>query len=118
MAILVSKHVTQHADRRPRSKVLFSRETDEQVESRAMHVPSLTTEGTVWEAMYGRILEMPSFLSRTTDRPLFEETPLRKLFKSVIPMQRCVFCETGLVSFGDESVCEKGHSFGKLGHLL
>ncbi|EXV04953.1 transcription factor IIIC subunit delta domain protein [Metarhizium robertsii] len=111
IAALVSKHATQHAERRPRSTVLFSWDTGERTDSTVPHVPKLTTEGTIWEAMYGRILDMPSFLSGTTDRSLVHETSLRKMFKGVIPKQKCVFCGTSLVMLGIESICEKGHSF-------
>lgn len=113
IAALVSKHATQHAERRPRSTVLFSWDTGERTDSTVSHVPKLTTEGTIWEAMYGRILDMPSFLSGTTDRSLVHETSLRKMFKGVIPKQKCVFCGASLVMLGIESICEKGHSFGK-----
>jgi hypothetical protein len=114
IAALVSKHVTQHAERRPRSRVMFSWDTNDQQGPDVQHTQQLTTEGTLWEAMYGQMLEMPSFLSGTTDTALFHETPLRKMFKTVIPRQQCVFCATGLVSFGNESICEKGHPFGEL----
>lgn len=121
VATLVSKHVTQHADRRPRSRVLFSwprhdDDDDDAALAAASPVPppprSLTTEGTVWEAMYGNVVEIPTSLSKTTGRSLFQETSLRKQFKSVIPKQTCVFCNTRLVTLGNESTCEKGHSFG------
>ncbi|TWU76419.1 hypothetical protein ED733_006852 [Metarhizium rileyi] len=112
IAAVVSKHVTQHAERRPRSTVMFSCDNGERADPTAVqHVPRLTTEGTLWEAMYGRIWDMPSFLLGTTDRSLSDETPLRTMFKGVIPKQECVFCGTGLVMLGDESTCEKGHSF-------
>ncbi|KHN95711.1 Peptidase C13, legumain [Metarhizium album ARSEF 1941] len=111
MAALVSKHATQHAERRPRSRIMFSWDTGEHADPTARHVPKLTTEGTIWESMYGRILDMPSFLLGTTDRSLVHETSLRRAFKGVIPRQECVFCGTGLVTLGDESVCERGHSF-------
>lgn len=116
VATLVSKHVTQHADRRPRSRVLFSwpRHDDEAALAAPPVSPksrSLTTEGTVWEAMYGNVVEIPTSLSKTTDRSLFQETSLRKQFRSVIPKQTCVFCNTSLVTLGNETTCEKGHSF-------
>ncbi|KAG5980132.1 hypothetical protein E4U55_004355 [Claviceps digitariae] len=123
IATLLSKHVTQHADRRPRCRVLFSWPThDDQptpapttspvTTSRSPSPPTcLTTEGTVWEAMYGNILEIPTSLSRTSDPSCFQETSLRRQFKSVIPKQTCVFCNTSLVTLGNESTCEKGHSF-------
>ncbi|KAK2589417.1 hypothetical protein QQS21_012907, partial [Conoideocrella luteorostrata] len=112
IATVVSKHVTQHSDRRPRSRVLFSWPTKHDTAHHGHHVPrSLTTEGTVWEYMHGNISDTPAFLSTTTDRSLHQETSLRKLFKGVLPKQECVFCGTGLVTLGNESTCEKGHSF-------
>ncbi|KAG6007019.1 hypothetical protein E4U54_000076 [Claviceps lovelessii] len=123
IATLLSKHVTQHADRRPRSRVLFSWPTHDDDPMASTTIPtattsksaststSLTAEGTVWEAMYGNILEMPTSLSGQLDRSIFQETPLRRQFKSVIPRQTCVFCNTGLVTLGNEATCEKGHSF-------
>lgn len=114
-AALVSKHVTQHSDRRPRSRLLFAWPADADYAGGLGHILApgpLTTEGTVWEAMHGRIREMPAFMSRTLDRSLVQETPLRRLFKPAVPRQKCVFCEMGLVTLGTESICENGHSFG------
>ncbi|KAG6006418.1 hypothetical protein E4U21_007084 [Claviceps maximensis] len=125
IATLLSKHVTQHTDRRPRSRVLFSWPTHDDhpmtsttssitatpFGSNSASSSSLTTEGTVWEAMYGNILEIPTSLSKPTDRTVYQETSLRRQFKSVIPEQTCVFCNTSLVTVGNESICEKGHSF-------
>ncbi|KAG5940890.1 hypothetical protein E4U53_007526 [Claviceps sorghi] len=111
IATLLSKHVTQHADRRPRSRVLFSWPTHHEPPGSASSPTSLTTEGTVWEAMYGNVVDMPSSACKTTDPSVFQETPLRRQFKSVIAKQACIFCRTSLVTVGNESTCERGHSF-------
>ncbi|KAG6054616.1 hypothetical protein E4U17_003644 [Claviceps sp. LM77 group G4] len=130
VATLVSKHVTQHADRRPRARILFSWPTQEDLAAAAAAttaaaatemtalsasetspITSLTTEGMVWESMYGNIREVPSWLSKTTESCFWRDTPLRRQFMAVIPKQTCVFCDARLVSFGNESICERGHSF-------
>ncbi|KAG6101952.1 hypothetical protein E4U31_003519 [Claviceps sp. LM219 group G6] len=129
IATLVSKHVTQHADRRPRARILFSWPIQEDSAAAAAVVPaavtattvlstserspftSLTTEGMVWESMYGNIREVPSWLSKTTESSFWRDTPLRRQFMAVIPKQTCVFCGARLVAFGNESICERGHSF-------
>ncbi|KAG6020975.1 hypothetical protein E4U41_002649 [Claviceps citrina] len=115
-AALVSKHVTQHSDRRPRSRVLFSWPASAPSASspRGAACTALTTEGTVWESTYGNTVEMPASLSGpATDRlwPLLPDTPLRRQFRDVVSRQTCVFCHTSLVTMGNESTCEKGHSF-------
>ncbi|KAG5963673.1 hypothetical protein E4U58_003472 [Claviceps cyperi] len=129
IATLVSKHVTQHADRRPRARILFSWPTQEDSAAAAAvgvgettattvlstpersPITSLTTEGIVWESIYGNIREVPSWLSRTTESCFWRDTPLRRQFMAVIPKQTCVFCGARLVAFGNESICERGHSF-------
>lgn len=130
IATLVSKHVTQYADRRPRARILFSWPTQEDLAAAAAETAeaapattalsvseissftSLTTEGMVWESMHGNIREVPSWLSRTAESCFWRDTPLRRQFMAVIPKQTCVFCDARLVAFGNESICERGHSFG------
>ncbi|KAG6196901.1 hypothetical protein E4U10_000571 [Claviceps purpurea] len=130
IATLVSKHVTQYADRRPRARILFSWPTQEDLAAAAAaetaeaapattalsvseisSFTSLTTEGMVWESMHGNIREVPSWLSRTAESCFWRDTPLRRQFMAVIPKQTCVFCDARLVAFGNESICERGHSF-------
>lgn len=116
MAALVTKHVTQHADRRGRARVLFGWQAKNAAAASqdTRYVPhNLTTEGKLWEATYGNLVEMPN-LSSGANNSAAAQNPLRSLFKSVIPNQKCVFCNTELVTIGDESTCQKGHSFGKL----
>ncbi|GAO16744.1 hypothetical protein UVI_02058070 [Ustilaginoidea virens] len=114
-AALVSKHATQHADRRPGSTVLFSWPSDARpAPADSCAPPLLTTEGRAWEAMHGAASHPGGFSSPPADEPpVGQESPLRALFRAVVPKQKCVFCNADLLSAGDESVCERGHPFGK-----
>lgn len=112
-AALVSKHATQHADRRPGSTVLFSWPSDARpAPADSCAPPLLTTEGRAWEAMHGAASHPGGFSSPPADEPpVGQESPLRALFRAVVPKQKCVFCNADLLSAGDESVCERGHPF-------
>ena len=107
-AVVVSKHLTQHSDRRGRSRVLFSWQDDEDAQE-LVNPSKLTTEGRVWESMYGRLKGMADIRADSIQP---NANPLRALFKSVVPNQKCVFCSSPLVTFSTEATCEKGHSFG------
>ncbi|KJZ79264.1 hypothetical protein HIM_01415 [Hirsutella minnesotensis 3608] len=95
-AALVTKYNTQHPHRRPRSKLLFG----------------LTTEGRLWEAVYGgqgRVSDVIPSLG--SDTAAASPSPLRDRFQHVIPSQRCVFCDAPMVILAHEATCENGHSF-------
>lgn len=111
-AVLVSRYSTQHPERRALCKVMFSR--DEQVQQNGI-IPSvrpLTTEGQVWEWMYGNRQEVFGTTAESKISQELHNSPLREQFRSVVSIQHCVFCDAGLQMGGDEAKCENGHMFG------
>lgn len=109
-AVLVSRYSTQHPERRALCKVMFSR--GEQA-LRNGAVP-LTTEGRVWEWMYGNGPEVAGTTAESKTSPELHNSPLREQFRGVASRQQhCVFCDAGLQMMGgDEAECDNGHMFG------
>ncbi|PHH73047.1 hypothetical protein CDD82_5673 [Ophiocordyceps australis] len=103
-AVLVSRHGTLHASRRASCQVLFSWIDDAPV---PQHVgPGMTTEGRLWEAVYGGLGTVESVVARGTQSPV-----LRAVFEPVVQQQRCSLCQGRLAAKEAESVCKAGHAF-------
>lgn len=132
-AALVTRHNTLHAHRRARSSVFFGWHDDASGDAapsearagtgavRGVAPEGLTTEGRLWEAVYGGKGDVESILPSSSDgddgtaapsAPL-STAPLHDLFRDVAPRQKCVFCDTRLTALGKEARCESGHTFGK-----
>jgi hypothetical protein len=119
-AVLVSRYSTLHPERRALCKLMFSRRDEERDEAAGTVAPAkqLTTEGQVWEWMYGNGPEVLGTTSTSKISPELHNTPLREQFKDIAGRQRCVFCDAALYLEEDEAKCENGHLFGKLGIQL
>ncbi|KAM0321968.1 hypothetical protein ACHAPQ_009193 [Fusarium lateritium] len=114
-AVLVSRYSTQHPERRALCKLMFSRRDDERGTEGGTVVPSkqLTTEGQVWEWMYGNGPEVLGTTITSKISPELHNSPLREQFRSIAAMQQCVFCDTALHLEEDEAKCENGHLFAR-----
>lgn len=114
-AVLVSRYSTLHPERRALCKLMFSRRDEERDEAADTVAPTkqLTTEGQVWEWMYGNGPEVLGTTSTSKISPELHNTPLREQFKDIAEHQHCVFCDAALRLEEDEAKCENGHMFGK-----
>ncbi|KAK7409457.1 hypothetical protein QQX98_008365 [Neonectria punicea] len=117
-AVLVSQYSTQHPERRAISKLLFgwrsrTEEQDSVQNLTATSTTGLTTEGQLWEWMYGGGPEVPGTTLENKASAEVRESPLREQFKDVIVKQRCVFCDSTLQTAGDEVNCNNGHLFAR-----
>jgi hypothetical protein len=121
-AVLISKHGTVHPERRGISTVLFSWQprsgetTDLQKQQQPDH--RLTTEGLMWEWMYGAGGEVPGATKGSESNPENKVDSLRELFKDVAAKQNCVFCESEFQIGHDVATCRNGHSFGMFAFSL
>ncbi|PHH64847.1 hypothetical protein CDD81_3913 [Ophiocordyceps australis] len=111
-AVLVSRHGTMYASRRASCRVLFSWAElgDGEARGSAQGLRSgrdLTTEGRLWEAVYGGGGRVEDVLGQRG-----EAAALRGVFEAVVQQQQCCLCRGRLAVAGAESVCEAGHSFG------
>lgn len=111
--VLVSKHNTQYPSRKARCRVIFggADDDDEQGGEPRPHKPGLTTEGKMWEWMYGHGEDVPGVTVQNEGSNF--SIPLRKFFMGVKATQTCCLCDSGLQDSGDESRCLNGHSFGE-----
>lgn len=120
-AVLVSQFNTQHPERRAVSKLMFGwrergREDGVQV---LVETAGLTTEGRLWECMYGGAAGVSrtatgSESSRATTTEADESRlRLRQQFRHVAAHQRCVFCDAELQAQGNEVKCANGHTFAR-----
>lgn len=110
---LISKHNTQWPSRAARSRLIFGQvtQTEGEEEERRPHLQGLTTEGKMWEWMYGNGEEVPGVTVQNIDPAI--SAPLRDLFRDIKDKQSCCFCESGLQDTGIESKCLNNHTFGK-----
>ncbi|KAM4056714.1 transcription factor IIIC subunit delta N-term domain-containing protein [Hirsutella rhossiliensis] len=116
-AVLVTKHSTHHPHRRALSKLLFAwpergDPPPPPPPTAAASRPRLTTEGRLWEAVYGcqgSVADIVPTAGAAAAPAL--PSPLRDLFRDVVSLQRCVFCVAPLRISFDESACENGHLF-------
>ncbi|KAF5010906.1 hypothetical protein FDECE_2934 [Fusarium decemcellulare] len=116
-AVLVSRYSTQHPERRALCKLMFARsdggnDGEGNQNAPATSIRALTTEGQVWEWMYGSGPEVPGTTVSSKISPELQYSPLREQFRSVAARQHCVFCDSELRMEGDEARCHNGHSFG------
>ncbi|KAF9775249.1 hypothetical protein IL306_006665 [Fusarium sp. DS 682] len=111
-AVLVSRYSTLHPERRALCKLMFSRRDEERGEEDAVTLTKrLTTEGQVWEWMYGNAPEVLGTTATRKISPELNNSPLRDQFRNVAANQRCVFCDAALHLEEDEAKCENGHLF-------
>lgn len=116
-AVLASKHDTQHPDRRGVSNVHFDWQVSADADDKPQRVrpisKPLTTEGRVWEWMYGLGGDVPGVTPgyKASSRRQ-KANPLRTLFKHVAKSLPCVFCEARLSIKDDVATCENRHAFG------
>jgi hypothetical protein len=75
----------------------------------------LTTEGRVWEWMYGGGPNVVELASNTAamDPSLSYRSDLGNLFQDVKANQKCVFCDEKLHNDDYEARCVNNHSFGE-----
>lgn len=107
-AALVSKYSTQYPSRSARCRLIFD---ELATKSEVPHERALTTEGKMWEWMYGNGAEVPGVTVRNEDPSL--PTPLRDFFKPIKEKQMCWLCESGLQDVDNEAKCLNGHSVGE-----
>ncbi|RFN53520.1 hypothetical protein FIE12Z_2128 [Fusarium flagelliforme] len=114
-AVLVSRYNTLHPERRALCKLMFSRRDEERDEAAGTvsSVRQLTTEGQVWEWMYGNGPEVLGTTPTSKIAPELHNTPLREQFKDTAAQQRCVFCDAALHLEEDEAKCDNGHLFAR-----
>lgn len=125
-AVLVSAHSTQTPDRTGwwglRSTVMFGflqrpkKKNNEEEQDTDPSFHRLTTEGRLWNWMYGAGPEVPGITTTESHTPGIPTT--REIFAGLIASQTCDFCGTEL---GPEdgnrsrSICKKGHFFSTCG---
>ncbi|KAF5694312.1 hypothetical protein FDENT_1282 [Fusarium denticulatum] len=113
-AVLVSQYSTLHPERRALCKLMFSRRDEERGEDDAVALSKpLTTEGQVWEWMYGNAPEVLGTTATRKISPELNNSLLREQFRDVAASQHCVFCDAALRLEEEEAKCENGHLFGK-----
>ncbi|KAK4079930.1 hypothetical protein Trihar35433_1035 [Trichoderma harzianum] len=115
-AVLASKHDTQHPDRRGVSNVHFDWQVSADADDKPQRVrpisKPLTTEGRVWEWMYGLGGDVPGVTpGHKTSSGRQKANPLRQLFKHVAKSLPCVFCEARLSIKDDVATCTNRHAF-------
>lgn len=117
-AVLASKHDTQHPDRRGVASIHFDWQVPADADdnkpqrTRTMHKP-LTTEGRVWEWMYGLGGDVPGVTpGQRAASSRQHASPLWALFKDVALRLPCVFCNARLSIHDDVATCENRHAFG------
>lgn len=117
-AALITRSSTQYPDRKGRSKLFFgwtrTSEEDGSKETDAKQPDSkLTTEGRIWEWMYGGGPDVLNPVANM-DPSLSHRLPaLGEFFRDVKANQKCAFCESTLRNNGYEAKCDNGHSFGE-----
>jgi hypothetical protein len=117
-AVLVSKYNTQYPERRGASRIHFDwklREGDGEPSGVAVPVSSMTTEGRVWEWMYGdgQPVDNTTKSNRGSTPSDASDSPVKTLLKASAANQQCVFCNSPLENDGREARCANNHSFGK-----
>ncbi|KAH6607717.1 hypothetical protein Trco_004030 [Trichoderma cornu-damae] len=115
-AVLASKHDTQHPDRRGISNVHFDwqvpADADDKPQRARTIAKPLTTEGRVWEWMYGMGGDVPGVTPGRKTEPSGQQAgPLWELFKEVAARLPCVFCEAQLSVRDGVATCENRHAF-------
>lgn len=116
-AALISRYSTQYPDRRPTSKLFFGWRRGP---AQSHHVSSvstgskLTTEGRIWEWMYGGGPDVVGSRTDTAmDPSLSHRSDHGEFFETIKANQKCPFCEDKLKYDGYEAKCYNGHDFGE-----
>ncbi|RKL11242.1 GPI-anchor transamidase [Fusarium oxysporum] len=113
-AVLVSRYSTLHPERRALCKLMFSRRDEERGEYDAVTpTKPLTTEGQVWEWMYGNAPEVLGTTATRKISPELNNSLLREQFRDIAASQHCVFCDAALRLEEEEAKCENGHLFAR-----
>ncbi|KAF5700026.1 hypothetical protein FGLOB1_11039 [Fusarium globosum] len=113
-AVLVSRYSTLHPERRALCKLMFSRRDEERGEDDTATLSKpLTTEGQVWEWMYGNAPEVLGTTATRKISPELNNSLLREQFRDVAAGQHCVFCDAALRLEEEEAKCENGHLFAR-----
>lgn len=109
---LVSKHNNLYPSRAARCRLIFGEavRTEGREEAVRPHLKGLTTEGKMWEWMYGGGEDVAGVTTQNEDPAL--STPLKDFFKDIKDKQSCCFCESGVQDTGSESKCLNNHTFG------
>lgn len=118
-AALVSQYSNYYPHRRGFCKLLFGskspRKSEEQAEEQAeQETPQgeLTTEGKLWEWMYGGGAQVPGVTTSTSvDPSLYRASPQDSFFRDLRENQSCVFCDSRLQIDGGEARCSNNHTF-------
>lgn len=114
-AALITRSSTQYPDRKGRSKLFFgwTRTPAEDGSGEEEADSKLTTEGRLWEWMYGGGPDIVGSVANV-DPSLSHRLPaLSEFFQDVKANQKCAFCESTLQNNGYEAKCDHGHSFGE-----
>lgn len=114
--VLVSRHKTQHADRKGLSKLQFGwyvAEENALVQPRVPMATTLSTEARLWEWMYGNGEGVPGTgtLDEANDQPATSK--LKSQFKNALEHLKCTFCDEKLEIKDDNAVCVNRHAFSK-----
>ncbi|KAI5463201.1 hypothetical protein BGZ63DRAFT_505263 [Mariannaea sp. PMI_226] len=116
-AVLVSQFNTQHPERRAVSKLLFGWRDQEDYRSvqsqEATPAEGLTTEGQLWEWMYGGGRAVPGTTAGNKTMAEEGDSRLREQFRGVVARQQCVFCDARLQTEGNDVKCMNGHVFAR-----
>lgn len=109
---LVSKHSAQLPSRRGLSKLVFGSHPTTQQGAAEDQAPGLSTEGRMWEWMYGGGGHVPG---ATTAADNIDLNPLlRNFFTGAGAKQKCAFCDGELQNDGTEARCPDNHTFGTI----
>jgi hypothetical protein len=118
-AALVTRSSTRYPDRKGRSKLFFgwtrsSAEQSPEENGGSKEANSkLTTEGRIWEWMYGTGPDITRSTANTDPSLSHRQPALSEFFRDVKANQKCAFCESTLRNDGYEAKCDNGHSFGE-----
>ncbi|CEJ84248.1 hypothetical protein VHEMI03423 [[Torrubiella] hemipterigena] len=112
--VLVSRHKTQHADRKGLSKLQFGwyvAEENSPVQPKLPMATTLSTEAKLWEWMYGNGEGVPGTgtLDEANDQPATSK--LKSQFKSALEHSKCTFCDEKLEIKDDNAICVNRHAF-------
>ncbi|KOS17455.1 hypothetical protein ESCO_002896 [Escovopsis weberi] len=129
-ALLASRHSTQHPDRRgfcsvhfdwrvpdgraaPTTTLTSTTATTSASTSTTVTTTPLTTEGRMWEWMYGMGDDVPGATSRRAARSTAgaRSRILREQFRHVAIQLPCAFCGSKLHLQADKATCQSGHPF-------
>ncbi|CAG9997974.1 unnamed protein product [Clonostachys byssicola] len=114
-AALVSQYSNYYPHRRGFCKLLFESKPPRRPGDQAEEEEppgELTTEGKVWEWMYGGGAQVPGLTtSASVDPSLYRASPQDSFFRDLRENQACVFCDSGLQIDGAEARCSNNHTF-------